>query len=68
MTPERWRQVTEGVVAGTTVAVVLYDIAARWFGGNDATVSVVLSDAARKWPVIALAAGALMGHLFWPVD
>ena len=36
-------------------------------GNQDATVSVVLYQSARQWPVIAFVAGFLCGHVFWQV-
>jgi uncharacterized membrane protein len=36
-------------------------------GNEDATVSVVLYESARKWPVIAFVVGFLCGHVFWQV-
>ena len=36
-------------------------------GAEDATVSVVLYESARRWPVISFVAGFLCGHVFWQV-
>ena len=36
-------------------------------GDEDATVSVVLYESARQWPVIPFVAGFLCGHVFWQV-
>lgn len=36
-------------------------------GDEDATVSVVLYESARQWPVISFVAGFLCGHVFWQV-
>jgi hypothetical protein len=67
MGPERWRKMTEWVVIGTAVLLALYDVAARVFGGNEAALSAVLLDAARQWPIVAVVAGAIVGHIFWGV-
>ena len=34
----------------------------------DSTISAVVSDSAKRWPIIAVAFGLLMGHLFFPVE
>ena len=36
-------------------------------GNEHASVSVVLYESARQWPVIAFVAGFLCGHVFWQV-
>lgn len=40
------------------------DIYATW--SNQETVSQVISNWSREFPVLPLAVGLLMGHLFWP--
>lgn len=62
-----WRTATEYLIIANVVLVALYDVAARVWGGPEATISVVLYDATRAWPVIALAAGAIVAHIWWPV-
>jgi hypothetical protein len=62
-----WRSTTETLIVVNVVAVALYDVAARVFGGNESTVSYALLDASVKWPVVPLAVGVLIGHVFWGV-
>ena len=62
-----WTHATYALIIGATVVIILYDVAARIFGGNDATVSAVIYDASQMWPVIAFAFGFVCGHWFWPV-
>jgi hypothetical protein len=60
-----WRALTEALVIGSVTALSLYDVAARVFGGNDATISAVVSDAGARWPVVVLVVGAVVSHWFW---
>lgn len=60
------RQSTKAILIFTTVALSLYDVAAVLIGGVDATISRVIVHAASEYPIIAVAAGILIGHLFWP--
>lgn len=48
------------------VMVGAYDIYAGWMFGNDATISVYVLLIARRWPVLPLIVGLVLGHLFWP--
>ncbi len=62
----QWRSATEYLIVINVIILALYDAAARLWGGNEATLSFVLQDAAYRWPMIALAVGLLCGHVFWP--
>lgn len=62
-----WRYLTQYLVISNVLALVLYTAAARVFGGNEATVSYVVAEAARKWPVVAAGIGFVAGHWLWPV-
>ena len=33
----------------------------------ETTISAVVSDASKRWPIIAAAFGILVGHLFFPI-
>jgi hypothetical protein len=44
----------------------IYDIAAAMLGGREATISYDVLNAAQAHPVIPLAVGVILGHLFWP--
>jgi hypothetical protein len=46
--------------------VVIYDTIAIMSGGRYNTVSSVVMDWSETYPIIPLAAGILLGHLFWP--
>lgn len=58
-----WTRVTAGVCIAAVALLVAYDGAAAFFGGQDATISLVITNASR-WPIIPFAFGVLMGHLF----
>lgn len=50
--------------------LVGYDLWVWRKGGGDATISKILLNAAKKYPIVAvafgIAIGVLLGHLFWP--
>jgi hypothetical protein len=58
---------TQILLVATVVIWVAYDVfaAIRW--GAMQTISVVLWQLAQKYPVIPLAVGALIGHLWIPM-
>lgn len=45
-------------------AAAMWDVYCIWTDRGD-TVSAVVGDACRRWPVLALLAGILIGHLIW---
>lgn len=67
-----YKALTIAVILGSAVAIAAYDFWVAWCvaeedgGGYQATISCILLDAAKYAPIIALAFGVLMGHLFWP--
>lgn len=60
-----WKTITVAVCIGATVSLIAYDVVANAEGGVSATISRVLRQAAMDYPIIAFAAGVLIGHLFW---
>lgn len=62
-----WTAVTDRVLIATVVGLCLYDVAARVFGGNEATISARLQLHGHRWPIIVGAIGLIIGHIFWPV-
>jgi hypothetical protein len=56
---------TRHVIAAAAVLLVAYDLAAVRLWGEPATLSRVLTDWSREWPVIAFALGVVVGHVFW---
>lgn len=61
-----WEQTTRFVLVGVVIFLVLYDLAALYFGGADATISRVAYRAACDNPFLAIALGFILGHIFWP--
>lgn len=43
-----------------------WDIYAAYRGQGVEPVSVVIQDWSRRWPILPLLVGVLLGHLFWP--
>jgi len=61
------RKLTGWLIIGVAVALGIYDIYALTAGGAEATISVVIRQAALKNPAIPFAAGFLCGHFFWRI-
>lgn len=51
---------------GSFIAVAAWDIYATFRLEPGQTVSWVLQDWSRQWPVLPLFIGLLLGHLLWP--
>ena len=60
-----WRNYTPNFIWLILIAVVIWDILAKVFGGMGATVSSLLFNLGYDWPVIPLMAGILIGHFFF---
>lgn len=60
------KKITAGVIIGVTVVVIVYDVWAASIGGIESTISLVLWENAKLYPIIPFAFGGLMGHLFFP--
>jgi hypothetical protein len=58
---------TDKIILGTTVALVIYNIAVGLLSGGDATISVRLQYHAARFPALPFIVGALCGHWFWAV-
>jgi hypothetical protein len=61
-----WRKVTLIGIGVFTLGIILFDVVMLMIGGDSATVSAVVYNGAREYPVISFALGFLMGHLAWP--
>ena len=55
------RSLTHWVIAAVACTVVLYDVTRK----RGDTVSEVLREGAKKWPIIPFAAGAVVAHFWW---
>lgn len=58
---------TTQVIVLATAALVAYDIYAAATPEPGDTLSEVIAYAARERPIVAVAAGVLIGHWFWPL-
>ena len=59
--------ITRMLIVLIVLAMGSWDAYLLCTGNEDATVSVVLYESARQWPVISFMAGFLCGHVFWQV-
>lgn len=57
---------TKKIVIGLTALIAVVDTALI-LSGRDISISEYLYTTSREYPVIALVAGLLAGHIFWPV-
>ncbi len=59
-------RVTLVYVLTVVVVSIVFDAVMYWRGGWEATISYLVLTRSRRYQVIALAVGILIGHLFWP--
>lgn len=59
------RHVTIVILIVNLLLLVGWDFLAEARGGDRATISRVLFDAIKAYPALAVAVGALIGHLFF---
>ncbi len=60
-----WTNVTKTFIVLFVGFGIVFDIFLAIFGGQGATISLVLQEWSRRETIIAFAFGVLMGHLFW---
>lgn len=46
--------------------LVHYDMFVQVRYGYDTTISAVMLDASRRWPLLPFLLGLLIGHIIWP--
>ena len=61
-----YRLVTRILILSAVVILIVWDLIAYTHGGNESTISRVVLEASRDWPIIPLLAGIVVGHLFFP--
>lgn len=61
------RNLTRWIVVSTVVGLSLYDLLPIFNKRPGDTISEVVRDGAKAYPIVAFAFGALFGHLFWPL-
>lgn len=59
------REMTTIIIIAATVILIGYDVFAFIFAGADATISVVIWEASKDFPMVPFGFGVLMGHFFW---
>jgi hypothetical protein len=62
----KYKKYTIIMIVANVIIMAGYDVLALTEGGVDATISRVLYHGASDHPIIAVAFGVLVGHLFWP--
>jgi hypothetical protein len=60
------RNITTIIILATIVVLSAWDIVAFHYGGTDATISRISLTFMCANPELAVAVGALLGHLTWP--
>lgn len=63
-TPPAWHTATVWFCIAVTVVSIVYDVIAYKQGGVGATISRTLLNTGKENPVVVLAIGILLGHLF----
>ncbi len=66
MTAQTWKHITAALLGATVFILGVYDIFAEIFGGDSTTISQIILHMSQAVPIIAVAFGVLIGHLFWP--
>ena len=59
--------VTRMLIVFIILIVALWDCYVLYQGQQQATISVVIYESSKKWPVIPFVLGFLCGHIFWQV-
>lgn len=63
-----YRTATACMLVIDVAFLILWDVWVAGRGGKEATISHVITDSASKWLALAVAAGVLIGHLFFSED
>jgi hypothetical protein len=56
---------TEAFLLIWIIAAGAWDLFAGLKWGRQATISLVMGQWAHDWPIVALALGVILGHVFW---
>lgn len=60
-------RITRIILTLAIIGLAVWASIAAAFGGWGDTVSATVRDYAAQYPIIAVAAGVLVGHWFWPM-
>lgn len=58
--------ITEIVIFSTIIILIIYDIFILLKKGSKYTISSVLLELGKKYPIIPFFLGIVFGHIFWP--
>jgi hypothetical protein len=61
-----WRAATAGILVAFAVGLIAWDTLVAIKAGNSATISQVLYQFSKQEPIVCVALGIVVGHLFWP--
>lgn len=64
--PESGLAITQKLLAGAFVGLLIYDYWVWKTHGYEATISCFAKSTASKYPIAGVLFGVLVGHLFWP--
>jgi len=62
----RPNEVTALFLVATVIAVAVYDVIAGIFYGDEATITHVVQEWGKKYVLLTIIIGIVLGHLFWP--
>ena len=64
LTPQQGREMTGAVIVAAIVLIAAWDCLAAYLWGSEATESKVIWELSQQYPIIGVAVGVLIGHLF----
>ena len=62
------KTITTAILLVTLAILLLYDAVAVYWFGYPGTISIVVYEASKNWPIIPFLAGIVCGHLFFPIE
>lgn len=60
-----YKTATAYILVINLILLILWDVIAEIYGGNESTISVTLWEWVDAYPGLAIAFGILLGHLFF---
>jgi hypothetical protein len=61
------KAITTGILLVTLAFLLLYDAIAVNLFGYPGTISIVVYEASKNWPIIPFLAGIVCGHFWFPL-
>ena len=62
----RLKKVTAIFIVLTIVIIAVYDVWVYIQAGGDATISRIVYNFSKDWPIVNIIIGVLLGHFYWP--